>query len=345
MIKLNKILCRDSKSALQKIDSESIDLCYLDPPFFTNRVFQIKDQKGKEQTFSDIWANGETYLKYILDIASECHRVLNSKGSLYIQCDWHASHYLKVGLDKIFGRKNFRNEIIWKRHNSHNDTKQGSKNFGRVHDVIFFYTKSSQYTWNPIFAPYSEEYVKRAYRHTELGTDRKYALGDLSGPGGSSKGNPYFEFLGVSKFWRYNKSKMQKLFKEGRIIQNSPGTVPLYKRYLDEMPGVLLQDIWNDVKSVKITKNEITEYPTQKPERLLERIIQISSNPKDTVLDPFCGSGTTLVSAFNLDRKYIGFDINPEACAISRKRIKKRANSLYKNKKSMEQETIIPVFP
>jgi DNA modification methylase len=323
--KPNRIICGDAYFTLKRLPKEHTNLCYLDPPFFSNRTYEIISRDGKINSFDDKWNNDfESYLDYMKNVLTECHRVLKKTGSLYLHCDWHASHYLKIELDKIFGRRNFRNEIIWRRHNAHNDTKQGSKSFGRVHDVILFYSKSKDYIWNPMYQSYPEEYIKKYYKHVEPGTGRLYAHGDLSGPGGRSKGNPRYKFRGITRYWRFSKRNMIQLDREGRIVQTNKGTVPVMKRYLDEMPGLMLQDVWNDIDSVQVTKKESVDYPTQKPLKLLERIIQISSNPKDIVFDPFCGSSTTLISAYNLGRKYLGIDINPGACVISRKRLAKR---------------------
>lgn len=324
--KPNKVICGDSVNTLRKIPDGFVDLCYMDPPFFSKRTYEKVSKNGEINSFEDKWDNKlETYLDYMKLVLKESHRVLKNTGSLYVHCDWHASHYLKVELDKIFGRRNFRNEIVWRRHNAHNDTKQGSKSFGRVHDVILFYSKTRKYKWNPMFQPYSEEYIKKSYRHEDPDTGRKYAHGDLSGPGGKSKGNPRYKFLGVTRYWRFSKKRMYQLYQEGRIIQTAKGNVPLLKRYLDEMPGIMLQDVWSDIDSVQtVSKKESVDYPTQKPERLLERIIQISSDERDVILDPFCGSGTTLISALNLGRKFIGIDLNSNACIITRNRIKSR---------------------
>lgn len=339
----NRIICGNSLNVLKKINDEFVDLCYLDPPFFANRIFEATDKMGIINSFNDMWENDLTkYLDFMHHILAECHRIMKKTGSLYLHCDMHASHYLKIELDKIFGRRNFRNEIIWRRHNAHNDTKQGGKLFGRVHDTIFHYSKSSKYTWNPMYQPYPDEYIKKYYRFTEPETGRKYALGDLSGPGGASKGNPQYRFLGITRYWRFSKKNMKKLHSEGQIIQRRKGTVPVMKRYLDEMPGMMLQDVWNDIVSVQLSKKESVGYPTQKPSKLLERIIQISSNPKDTVLDPFCGSGTTLLSAVNLGRKYIGIDSNSNACMISRKRLRNR--QIFRSPKIKEPLAVYPAF-
>jgi len=338
MTKTNQVINGDSKRTLQKLEDNSVDLCYLDPPFFAERIFEAKGKYGKINSFSDKWdRNLDSYLDSMIEIIQESYRVLKNTGSFYLHCDWHASHYLKVELDKIFGRKYFQNEIVWRRHNVHNNTRHGTKSFGRIHDVILFYTKSNNYTWNPIYQPYSEEYVKKTYRHVEPETGRKYALGDLSGPGGRSKGNPRYKFMGLTRYWRYCEKSMMRLKRENKIYQGKPGNVPLLKRYLDEMPGIMLQDVWDDVKSVQVSKKESVGYPTQKPERLLERIIQISSNEDDLVLDAMCGSGTTLIASQNLGRNFIGIDSNKQACKIAKKRIQEKVID-----SSMMEPLVIP---
>ncbi len=171
----------------------------------------------------------------------ECYRVLKTDGTMFLHCDSHASHYLKVEMDKLYGEKNFVNEIIWQRqYAKHSDAGQKSKHFGRIHDSILFYAKSENYTWNPQYEPYSEEYVSSFYKYVEPETGRRYRLSPIDGPGGASKGNPRYEFLGVTRYWRYSKERMQELYKQGRIIQNKPGNVPAYKRYLDEGKGVAI---------------------------------------------------------------------------------------------------------
>ena len=337
----NRVFCSDTATRLKKIPDEHVTLIYLDPPFFANRSFQAIGRYGKINSFDDKWGNNlDSYLDFMHNALFECHRVLKKTGSLYLHCDWHASHYLKIKLDEIFGRKNFRNEIVWRRHNAHNDTKQGSKIFGRVHDVILFYSKSDQYTWNPMYQSYPQEYVEKYYRHIEEETGRRYALSDLSGPGGKTKGNPRYKFLGITRYWRFSKPNMQKLYKEDRIIQRRKGNVPVMKRYLDEMKGIMLQDVWDDIDSVQLTKKESIGYPTQKPIKLLERIIQISSNERDIVLDPMCGSGSALIASKNLRRKFIGIDKNSDACKISRNRL--RIRKLYSKAKRKQELIVVP---
>ncbi|HLX61378.1 MAG TPA: site-specific DNA-methyltransferase [Planctomycetota bacterium] len=261
------------------------------------------------------------YLTMMANRLLEMHRVLKPTGSLYLHCDPTASHYLKIVLDAVFGKENYRTEISWKRQSAHNDAKQGRRQYGNVRDVIFFYAKSSAWTWSWIYTPYSEEHVKNAYRHVEKETGRLYSLGDMTAPGGASpeKRNPHYEFLGVTRYWRYSKETMAKLHEEGRIVQTAPGRVPLFKRYLDEMPGVGLQNDWNDISPV--SGNESLGYPTQKPLALLERVISASSNKGDMVLDPFCGCGTAVHAAHKLKRQWIGIDITHLAISLIEKRL------------------------
>jgi hypothetical protein len=252
----------------------------------------------------------------------ELHRVLKATGSLYLHCDPTASHYLKVILDTVFAPHMFRSEIVWKRSSAHSDTKQGRRLHGHIHDVLLFYSKGDDWTWNPSFTPYDTEYTDAFYKHIDRETGRRYRLSDITGPGGAAKGNPLYEVMGVTRYWRYSKSEMDRLIKAGRIIQTRPGAVPAEKRYLDEMPGVPLQDVWTDIKPIGAQARERMGYPTQKPVALLERIISSSSNPGDVVLDPFCGCGTALIAAQKLERKWIGVDITYLAIAVMRARLK-----------------------
>jgi len=238
----------------------------------------------------------------------ELHRVLKPTGNIYLHCDPTASHYLKLILDSIFGGRNFVNEVIWKLSTAHSDRAQGSKHFGRLHDTLLVYAKSPEYVWNQAYQELSDEYQASHYKYVEEGTGRRYRLDNITGPGGAAKGNPIYEVMGVTRYWRYSKERMQALIEAGRIIQTKPGTVPQYKRYLDEMSGRPLQDIWDDIPPINSQAQERLGYPTQKPSALLERIIQASSNEGDIVLDSFCGCGTTIHSAQKLKRQWIGID-------------------------------------
>ena len=264
-------------------------------------------------------------LAYIVEMTVrlvELHRVLKPKGSLYLHCDPTASHYLKVVLDAVFGPTHFRSEIAWKRSSAHSDTKQGRQVHGHIHDTILFYTKSDEWAWNPIYTEYDPEYAEKFYRAVEPKTGRRYGLFDITGPGGAAKGNPSYEVMGITRFWRFSKAEMERLIEAGRVVQAKPGSVPRQKRYLDEMPGVPIQDLWTDIGPIAAQADERLGYPTQKPVALLERIIGTSSNPGDIVLDPFCGCGTALIAAQKMGRNWIGMDVTYLAIAVMRARLK-----------------------
>lgn len=317
------IYCGDCLDRLRTLPDACVDLIYIDPPFNSNRNYEVFWGEGKEKrAFEDRHASTQAYIDYMRPRCVELARVLKKTGSFYFHCDWHAAHYVKVMLDQIFGENQFQNEIIWKRQSGHSDSKQGSKHFGRLHDTIFLYTNGDEPTWNQIFQPYDEDYIETFYSNVEPGTGRRFQYGDLTGPGGAAKGNPQYEFLGVTRYWRYTKEKMEELYKAGRIDFRPTGKVPRLKRYLDEAKGMPLQSIWTDIRPLINFGNEALGYPTQKPLALLERIIKVSSNENDIVLDAFCGCGTAVVAAQNLKRQWIGIDISPTACRVMAKRLR-----------------------
>lgn len=319
------IYCGDNLDKLEKIPDGCIDLVYIDPPFNSNRNYEVFWNDNREmRSFDDRHTSTQAYIDFMRPRCVELARVLKPTGAFYYHCDWHASHYVKVLLDQIFGEVGFINEIIWKRQSSHNDAKQGSKHLGRVHDTLFMYSKSKDYYFKHLYRPYDPEYVTDFYRYIEPETGRRYQLGDLGAPGGAApaKGNPHYEFLGVTRYWRYSKTNMKRLLAEGRIVQSKPGSVPRLKRYLDEGKGVPLGSVWDDIGPVQGVAAERIGYPTQKPLKLLDRIIEISSKPGDVVLDAFCGCGTALVAAQNAGRKWIGIDISPTACRVMAKRLR-----------------------
>jgi len=262
------------------------------------------------------------YLVMMAPRLVELRRVMKSTASIYLHCDPTASHYLKILMDAVFLPQNFRNEIIWKRTTTKSDYLQGAKNWPRIHDVLIHYCSDAQAPgiFNQLFSAYSDEYLEAFYKFVDE-NGRRYTLGDLAAPGAGSRGHPKYEFMGVTRYWRYNKEKMESLLTEGRIIQTQPGTVPRFKRYLDEMPGVAIGDIWDDISLVQSHAKERLGYQTQKPEALLERIIQASSNEGDLVLDPFCGCGTTIAVAQKLKRRWIGIDITHLAITLMKKRL------------------------
>jgi site-specific DNA-methyltransferase (adenine-specific) len=320
------VYCGDNLEQLKKLPDACIDLIYIDPPFNSNRTYEIFWGETKEKrSFEDRHESTRAYIEFMRPRCVELARVLKKTGSFYYHCDWHASHYVKVMLDQIFGEGNFINEIVWKRQSAHNDAKQGSKHLGRIHDTLFLYGGGDgDYYFKHLYRPYDEDYLEKFYKHVEPGTGRRYQLGDLGAPGGSSpsKGNPHYEFLGVTRYWRFSRESMQELYEKGLIVQTKPGAVPRFKRYLDEGQGVPVSSVWDDIKPIQSHDIERLGYPTQKPLKLLERILEISSRPNDIVLDAFCGCGTALVAAQTLNRQWIGIDISPTACRVMAKRLK-----------------------
>ena len=278
----------DNLDILRGLNSASVDLIYLDPPFNSNRNYAAPvGSAAAGAAFKDSWtlsdldvawmgliADEQPAMYQVLQTAALTHgkgmqsylcmmavrlvemkRVLKDTGSIYLHCDPTASHYLKLLMDSIYDHNNFRSEITWKRTSAHSDTRQGRRQHGRVRDVLLFYTKSGEWAWNPIYTDYDPEYVQKFYKFIETETDRRYTLGDMTGPGGASKGNPYYEVMGVSRYWRYSEKQMQELVDAGRVVQTRTGAVPRYKRYLDEMPGVPLQDSWTDISPIASQSN------------------------------------------------------------------------------------------
>ena len=273
------------------------------------------------------------YLVMMATRLVELHRVLKPTGSLYLHCDPTASHYLKIVLDTIFGPENFANEIIWKRTTAHGDARQGSQHFGRIHDIILRYTKTADFVWNQQYVPYGQEYMDTYYKYIDE-NGRRYWKDNLTAakPGGDTR----YEWKGKlpppNRYWAFSKTNMERLEAEGRIVYSSTG-VPMYKRYLDEMLGKPVQDIWDDIRGLGglgHKKEERLGYPTQKPVALLERIVQASSNPGDLVLDPFCGCGTAIAAAQKLDRRWIGIDITYLAISLQKNRLKGSFDLVHK---------------
>ncbi|QEL20437.1 DNA methyltransferase [Limnoglobus roseus] len=312
------IFLGDNLDVLKGIPNKSVDLIYIDPPFNSDRNYEVFWGDKKElRTFDDRHGSTGAYIDFMRPRCLELARVLKPTGSFYYHCDWHASHYVKVMLDQIFGENNFQNEIVWKRFSAKNDAVR----YGRGHDAIFFYTGSKAYTWNPKYGPFEPDYVEQNYRYTEEGTGRRYRLSDLTANKGG--GDVDYEWHGMlpykGRHWAYSREKMDQFLEEGRIVFRKTG-MPVYKRYLDEMPGVPLQDVWTDIRLHAGAKERIG-WPTQKPLPLLKRIIEASSNPDDIVLDAFCGCGTALVAAQNLGRRWIGIDVSPTACRVMADRL------------------------
>ena len=346
----NRLVWGDNKLVMASLLQEfkgKVDLIYIDPPFDVGADFSMSVAIGdeseaieKEQStlemvaYRDMWGKGtDSFLQMIYERLVLARELLKDEGLIFVHIGWLVSHQVKALIDEVFGNTQFLNQIIWKRQTAHSDIGQGSKHFGRIHDVIFLYSKSEKFTWNMQYTPYSKEYAESFYKFIDPETGRRYQLGDITAPGGATKGNPYYEFLGITRFWRFSQEKIQKLYEEGRIIQTKPGTVPRQKRYLDEMQGIPLQDLWLDINTVQPQSFEKTGYETQKPETLLERIISLASNEGDLVADFFCGSGTTGAVAERLGRKWLMADLGRFAIHTSRKRLIELQRTLHKDGK------------
>ncbi len=277
------------------------------------------------------------YLVMMTNRLLEMHRVLKPTGSLYLHCDPSASHYLKIVLDAVFGKENFKNEIIWKRTSAHS----GSKRWGPVHDSILFVSKSNEYVWNNVFQTYDDEYVESFYRYNDA--KGRFRVGDLTGAG-TRKGESGQDWRGINpthngRHWavpnkilldRFGETsstwsvqeKLDVLDKEGLIFWPAKGKMPGFKRYLNLAAGVSIVDVITDVDVIGAQAQERLGYPTQKPLALLERIVSASSTEGGVVLDPFCGCGTAVHAAQRLKRKWIGIDITCLAISLIEKRLK-----------------------
>ena len=386
---LNRLFYGDNLDVLrQSIPANSVDLVYLDPPFNSNRSYNVifnrhditsDADSAQIQAFDDTWkwtpvtdqqyqgyVTGELpnavadaltafntllgrndALAYLVNMAPrlvELHRVLRSSGSLYLHCDPTMSHYLKVLLDAIFGPDQFKSEIIWKRTTAHNSAKR----YGPVHDVIFYYVRSDKsLTWNPQHQDYSEAYVESKYRFTDEKTGQMYRLSDMTGPGvrQGDSGLPWKHYNPTSIgrhwqppsycYWKYDQmtgtdlarfpliERLEELDRIGLVKwPDKANGKPEHKRYLEDMPGVALQDVWTDIDPINARAAERLGYPTQKPLKLLDRIISASTNEGDTVLDPFAGCGTAIDSAQQLKRNWLGIDVTYIAVDLIEKRLK-----------------------
>ena len=338
------------------VKDESVDLVYLDPPFNSNQNYNVlfKEKDGARaasqiRAFKDTWTWGQedenvyadlvtaggkvgdvmqafrtflgpcdmlAYLVMMAPRLQELRRVLKPTGSVYLHCDPAASHYLKLLMDAVFGPIAFKNEIIWKRSLPHGNQ---SKKYGASHDVIFFYGKTENVTWNGSFLPHREQYVEQFYRFKES-DGRVYRLISCINPN-PNRPNLTYEWNGVTKVWKYTKERMQRMHDEGLLVYSKTGT-PSYKGYLDRMKGTPMQDTWDDIFPLMGSSAERLGYPTQKPEALLDRIINASSKEGDVILDPFCGCGTSVAAAQRLNRQWIGIDITHLAITLMKERLK-----------------------
>ncbi len=317
------VYCGDCLDQLQKLPEGSVDLIYIDPPFNSNRNYEVFWGESKEKrSFEDRHESTQAYIEYMRPRCVEIARVLKKTGSFYYHCDWHASHYVKIMLDQIFGEQNFQSEIIWKRTTAKSLAFNGYPN---NHDTIFYYGGGGTLAWNRPYIEYDlddlDPKTEAKYSHRDP-DGRRYTLGDLTNPN-PNRPNLTYEFMGHHKVWRWTKERMEESLAAGIVVQPSPGAVPRLKRYLDEQEGKSIDTVWTDIPPLNSQAQERLGYPTQKPLALLERIVAASSNENDIVLDAFCGCGTALVAAEKLKRQWIGIDISPTACRVMANRLKK----------------------
>ncbi len=346
---MNTLYLGDCLNVLRdNVPDESVDLIYNDPPFNSKRDYNIffddKEIQTQRIAFEDTWTlkniqdslaelhtlktdnlyfllltyqkvapHAFPYLTMMSLRILEMHRVLKPTGSFYLHCDPTMSHYLKTVCDIIFGEKNFRNEIVWKRTTAHNDPGR----YGANIDTILFYTKSDNWKWNEIYLEHGEKYISRFKNKDRDG--RLWQDDNLTAKGLSGGGYEY-EYKGAKSLWRVPLETMKKLDAEGKLHFTNKGGIRL-KRYLDNNKGIVLQALWDDISPINSQAKERLGYPTQKPKALLERIIKASSNEGDTVLDGFSGCGTTIDAAEGSHRNWIGIDISPIAISLVKRRL------------------------
>ena len=348
---INKIFWGDNLQVMSHLLKDyrgQVDLIYIDPPFDSKadykKSIRIKSNNAsndatafEEKQYGDIW-NNDGYIQFMYERLILMRELLSDVGTLYLHCDWHQSAHLRCVLDELFGPMNCHNVITWRRSHAQGNAGQGSRHFGIVTDTIFIYSKSGNPIWNQQYVPYSKEVIERDYKYIDEMTGERYRLTPVDGPGGASKGNPYYEFLGVSGYWRYSKETMQALYEAGEIQLSSTGKSLSRRRYLKDAKGTPVTDLWDDLNRVSPTSSERLDYPTQKPECLIERVIRTSSNPGSIVFDCFMGSGTTQAVAMKLGRRFIGADINLGAIQTTTKRLLAVAKELEPEHKPVTYE-------
>ena len=338
----------DNLPVMRGMNDACVDLIYLDPPFNSNRHYEAPiGSKAAGAAFKDAWtlddidvhehgeladrnpaaysvieaarqAHGKGMQSYLIMMAVrllEMRRVLKDAGSIYLHCDPTASHYLKLLLDGIFGRANFRNEIVWERTTG----RKAGRQYGRAHDVLLFYADPDS-PWNAPTIPQTEETVRG---HDLMSDDAGlFRVSDLSGAGdGPPRRFGADEISPPSgRHWMYDQAGIDRLLEDGRISFSRNGK-PRLKTYLSDLPGVTVRDLWVDIRPINSAAAERIGYPTQKPLALLDRIIRASSNEGDMILDPFCGCATALVAADRLQRRWAGIDLSPLAVKLVNERV------------------------
>lgn len=308
------IYCGENLGKLRQIPDDSIDLVYIDPPGHATADFLPVAAVGG---FGRPDSSVQRYIDWMRPRVREMSRILKSTGSFYYHCDWRVDAYVRVMLDEIFGPEAFTNQIIWPRSYIQTAARRA---YANNYDSILFYTKSAHFRFNPVSGDTDREELNRIYPYVESKTGRRFRLTDLTSRERDNAA-PRYTFLGIERAWRWPLEKMQDAYEQGRVFQSDAGSVPKLKQYLDEHVGKPLGNVWSDIKPLSGHTDESLGYVTQKPLDLLRRIISVSSDPGDVVLDAFCGSGTTLTAAQDLGRRWIGIDASPTACRITTQRL------------------------
>jgi DNA modification methylase len=299
-----------------------IRLVYIDPPFATRQEFRgSQDQKAYQDKIA-----GTAFLEFLRKRLVFMHELLSDDGAIYVHLDWRKCHYIKAILDEIFGEANFQNEIIWQRLSARSD----SHTYNHIHEVLYFYTKTPRFKFNVQHSEYSREYKEKFYRYRDP-DGRVFSIGDLTARGlrNGESGKPWrgVDPSKLGNHWKVKISTLEELDREGKIFWPPSGKVPRLKQYLNERLGRPLQSIWVDISPVQFASAENANYPTQKPENLLKRVIKASTDIGDLVLDCFAGSGTTLAVAEKLGRRWIGVDSGKLAIYTMQKRLLNIAES------------------
>jgi len=358
-LETNVLYYGDNLDVLRKhIPDDSIDLIYLDPPFNSNRSYNVlfKESSGAAseaqiEAFGDTWHWGDAaqaayeevvtgpqhrvarmlqamveglghndvtaYLTMMAIRLVELHKKLKAEGSIYLHCDPTAGSYLRVLMDSVFGPRNLRGHIVWRRFSSHGNVQ---KTYGRIQDLLLFYSKGERWTWNQPYRPLSTRYVETFFTHTESATGRRYRLQNVLNPN-KDRPNLTYEWNGHVRVWKWTKQRMQQLHDAGLLEYSKTGLIKGVRQYLDDSQGEKLQDLWDDIRPIGQSDDVDLGYETQKPLALLERIVSASSTPGDVVLDPFCGCGTAVHAAQKLNRGWIGIDITNLAIGLIRRRM------------------------
>jgi adenine-specific DNA-methyltransferase len=333
----NRLIWGDKKYVLPSLLPEfagKVNLIYIDPPFATGADFSFtasipnsdesftKEPSIIEQkAYRDTWGHGlDSYMQWFYETVVLLRELLADNGSIYVHTGWQVSSFIRSILDEVFGAQNLRNEIIWQRFNFHADAKR----FGTVHETIWFYVKSDTAIFTKLYLRVKESLIASHYTLKD-DEDRRFTLDNPTAPAHGKTGKPMrFGDKVIAPpngaMWRWKQENIDVLWAEGKIIFNESG-MPRVKRYLDETEGTAVHSIWSDIRAINSQADERVNYPTQKPESLLERIIKASSNDDDLILDCFCGSGTTAAVAEKLGRRWITCDLGRFAIHTTRKRL------------------------